>query len=211
MEVAGVALAVVAIVLAVSIEWMRRPSLDIKADNWRARGPVPWTFATVRVYNRPLPKPFSALIVRGTAECCEVTLEFREPGKSYLSLPQVPARWSSHPEPLRSIAIIDENGVPSMSTQYDPTVMTSTKRLDIPASDGGEEVAIAFLTSDGAAAAFGAESYAFPGWMNPDWRLERRVYEVSVYVRGSGVSKKRRFSLDNLAVDFARFAMLEPA
>jgi hypothetical protein len=105
--------------------------------------------------------------------------------------------------------VSDGGGSPSFSMQYDATIVPSTKRLDVPAGEDGEEVAIAVLRSDGSASAFGAESYAFLDWKNPDWELKRQVYRVTVRARASGVSKSCRFDLDNLAPDFAKFSRLE--
>jgi hypothetical protein len=210
-EIVSFALAVFAIVLTISIEWLKRPKLKIKPMTWQASRPAPWTFAAVRIHNKPLPKLLRAIIVRSTAECCDVTLEFREPGRSHLAMPLVLARWSSHPEPLRSVQVSDDTGTHSFSVQYDPTIVPATKRLDVPAGDGGEEVAIAVQRLDGSASAFGAESYAFPEWRNPDWELKRQIYEVTVRARASGVTKSRRFTLDNLAPDFAKFSRLEGA
>jgi hypothetical protein len=182
-EVASLLLAIVAIVLTISIEWLRRPRLEVRTMTWQARQPVAWTFAAVRIHNNPLPGFLRRFVVRGTAECCEVTLEFREPGKNYLAIPVVPARWSSQPEPRRAVLIGDVGGQPSFALQYDPTIVPGTKRLDLPAGDNGEEVAIAVLRLDGSASGFGAESYEFLDWKNPDWELKRQVYEVTVCVR----------------------------
>jgi hypothetical protein len=82
-------------------------------------------------------------------------------------------------------------------------------RLDLPVSAHGEEVAIAVQRADGSASAFGAESYAFPGWQNPAWELKRQVYEITVRVRASGLETSCRFRLDNLALDFATFGTLK--
>jgi hypothetical protein len=94
---------------------------------------------------------------------------------------------------------------------YDETLVPQTLRMDVPASDVGQEVAVAVLRSDGTAHAWGAESYAFPNWKNPNWDLKRKVYEVTVRVRASGLTASRRFRLDNLASDFAKFSALTPA
>jgi len=138
-------------------------------------------------------------------------MEFREAGRDHLALPVVPGRWSSHPEPVRSVLVKDEADAPSFVVQYDPTLTPQTRRLDVAAGDTGEEVAVAILRADGTAHAWGAESYAFPGCSNPDWELKRLIYDVRVSVTASGISKNRTVRLDNLTVDFAQFSRLQRA
>jgi len=207
-ELVSLVLAVAAIGLTVSIELLKRPSLEVRAIIWQPREPVAWTFAAVRVFNRPLPGFLRTMIVRAPAQCCEVTLEFREPGRDYIVIPLVPARWSSQPEPLRSVMVTDDGGSPSFVVQYDRTMVPQTKRLDLAAGEDGEEVAVAVQRADGSAHAFGAESYEFENWSNPNWELRRQVYEVTVHITASGLTHSRRFRLDNTAPDFARFTAL---
>ena len=71
-------ISIIAILLVVLVEWLKRPHLDIQPATWQASGPVPYIFASVRVYNRPLPGLISAVLMRTTAQDCEVTLEFRD-------------------------------------------------------------------------------------------------------------------------------------
>jgi hypothetical protein len=96
-----------------------------------------------------------------------------------------------------------------MVAQFDPTILPQTVRFDVPSTQDGQEVAIAVLRQDGTAHAWGAESYAFPEWKNPAWELKGQIYEVTVSARASGISKSRRFHLDNLVPDFARFSNIK--
>jgi hypothetical protein len=218
MAIAGILLAAVALVVAVGIEWLKRPHLEVRATQWQPKLPVPWVFAAVEVHNRPLMWPVRLLLTRNSAQGCEVTLEFRRQGQKALAIPEVAARWSGHPEPIKSEPVIKtskSSGGGAVEVgfllQYDPTMVPATLRFDVPAGEGGQEVAVAVLRDDGTAHAWGAESYAFPAWKNPNWALERQVYEVTVKVRASGIATSRRFVLDNLAPDFARFSRLQPA
>jgi hypothetical protein len=172
----------------------------------------------VEIHNRPLRWPLRLLVTRNSADGCEVTLEFRRQGEKALAISEVPARWSGHPQPIRSVPVIktsESSGGGAVEVDflphYDPTMVPGTLRFDVPATEAGQEVALAVLREDGTAHAWGAESYAYPAWKNPNWALERRRYEVTVKVRASGISTSARFILDNLASDFARFSRLEPA
>ena len=75
---------------------------------------------------------------------------------------------------------------------------------DLPASSRWEEIAIAIVHQDGGAYGFGARSYEHPEWRNPTGVGSRR-HTVTVRLEASGVRKTKRFKLDNLKVDFARF------
>jgi len=217
MAIAGVVLAAAALFVMFAVEWLKRPRLEILPASWRASLPVPWVFAAVEIRNRPLWRPLQALLVRGSALGCEVILEFRTPGQKQLAIPEVAARWSGQPEPIKSVPVVTSPNVGSaggqadvtLVAQYDPTMVPQTLRFDVPAAKVGQEVAIAVLRNDGTAHAWGAESYAFPNWKNPAWELKRQVYEVTVSAQASGISTSRRFQLDNLAYDFRRFGTLK--
>jgi hypothetical protein len=219
MEVVGVALAAAALAIIFIVEWLKRPRLEIAARPWRAPGPVPWVFAAVEIRNKPIFRPLRALLVRDSAKGCEVSLEFRTPGQKHLAISEVRARWSHQPEPIRSVPVAtstaSQPGASSPSVQfvpqYDPALVPQTLRFDVPAGDVGYEVGIAILRADGTAHAWGADSYAFQDWKNPAWALGRQIYEVTVRARASGITKTRRFRLNNLAPNFATFSDLEMA
>ncbi len=202
---------VVAVILVLLVEWLKRPRPQIVPVIWQPERAVQWTFAAVKIYNRPLRWPLGALLLRSIATACEVSVEFRIPGGGELVMPPVAAGWSSQPEPLRSVLLPGSGGNPSFTLQYDSSMLPARRRLDIPAGSDGHEVAIAVLRSDGTAHAFGAESYAHAAWKHPDWELRRQVYEVTVRAQASGVTTSGRFTLNYLAPDFATFTRLEPA
>jgi hypothetical protein len=224
----GASAIALAIIVPLAIEWLKHPRLEIRRMAWRASAPVDWTFAAVRVYNRPLGRPWRWFLVRQSAEGCEVTLEFRRLGEKSLAIPAVGARWSSRPEPLRSQPISRSVSVrgagstgssvarlqgPTLVTfvpQFDLALVPDTRRMDVAPNEHGEEIAVAILRDDGKAYAWGAESYAYPGWENPEWSLPRGEYEVLVRVEAAGIGVTQRFKLDNTTSDFARFDLAEP-
>lgn len=202
MEVLGLVLAVAAILLAVGMERLKRPRLAIHASTWARSGAVAWTFATVRIVNRPLSKAFSWILVRQIAAGCRVTIEYRALGQQALVLPQIQGRWSSRPEPW-----IIQPSSGQIHVAYDPAKATESTRLDLAPSDDGEEVAVAILKQNGAAFAWSPDSYAYPGFEHPQLVLQRGEYEVTVQAQAGGVSTSARFRLQYLSGDFARFRL----
>jgi len=196
-------LAIVALAVPFVIESLKRPRIEMKAERWVPQGPVQWTFAVVHVRVRPLPRLIRSVLVRESAAGCTATVEFRQNGE--LVMPEVPARWSSRPEPVR-LEIRQSANVTQLVGVYVPENVPQTKTLDL-APGRWEEVAVAILRDDGEAFAFGAESYAHNEWRNPAWKLDRGVYVVTVRVEASGLSASGQFRLDNLAADFNRFRL----
>lgn len=202
MELAGLILAIVALGSWAGSEWLKRPRLEVLPATW-ARGQETWLFAVVCVRNRPLARPFRWLLIRQSAEGCKAEIEFRRPGEHELSLPEVQGRWSGTPQPIKLIGI-DTLGQPVHT--FDPQVVPLTTQITLPPTEQGHELGVAFIRDDGCAYAWGANSYAYgPEWRNPEWALDRAVYEVTVCVRASGIAKHVRFRLDNLSADMARF------
>ena len=211
MALAGVVVSIIAIMLVILVEWLKRPRLDIKPAVWQAPGPVPHAFASVRVYNRPLPGLISSVLMRATAQGCEVTLEFCDQAGRTRVLPIVPARWSSQPEPLRSVTVIDpKTGGQSNVLQFEPALVPESRRLNIPPGNDGHEVAVALQRFDGSAHAFGADSYIYPEWRHRDRNLGSAVYRVTVRLQASGIKISKKFELENLTQNFATFCSLTP-
>lgn len=166
--------------------------------------PVAWTFATVWVRVEPLPRGIKAILVRESATGATATVEFRQSGRRVL--PEVAARWSSQREPVEADVKGFVAGQPIIEFKYTPEALPRTNVHDLTPGRW-EEVAVAVLRDDGEAYAFGAESYAFPEWRRPEWKLERGEYEVTLRIESAGPSATKRFRLDNLTADFNRFRL----
>src|SRR6476620_11818174 len=95
----GIAALAVAIVLPLGLEWLRKPRLEIKAERWNPSGPTAWSFAVVHVRNKPLPAWMP--LARTAADGCRATLEFRRGEEHDLAIPEIDARWSARPEPIK--------------------------------------------------------------------------------------------------------------
>ena len=102
LAIAGIVLALIAIVVSLGIEILKRPRLRIDAAPWSPQGPVPWTFAVVRVQNLPLGRPWSWLLQRNFAPGCELIAEFRQKGLDPLLL-AIPCRWSIARPPTQQV------------------------------------------------------------------------------------------------------------
>lgn len=209
-----------AVVVAFAVEWLKRPRLAIAGSTFRATRPVAWTFATVRVFNRPITGWLGSIVTRQSAEGCLVSIEFRRWREDVLALPAIRGRWSSSPEPLRSQILLASppnpehpewspgETAPQVMSFYDPGI--DPPRLTVPPSHAGEEIAVAVLRDDGTAYAWGTESYAYAEWRKPEWQLVvGTTYAVTVRVEGSGVTETKRFTLAFLSSNFQEFD-LEP-
>jgi hypothetical protein len=90
---------------------------------------------------------------------------------------------------------------------YDPS--RDPGQRDIAVSEEGEQIAVAILRGN-KAFAFTSESYRYPGWENPAWRLERgKTYRIVVRVRGSDIQQEQAFKLEYLTNNPSEFRLQE--
>jgi len=215
MELAALIVAALAIVLLFVVEWVKRPRLEIVPSLFVPSGPLAWTFAAVQVRNKPLGRPWRWLLSRESAQGCRVTTDFLQWVGGTRVMPSVRGRWSSHPEPLRSVRVEVPSGqqvaaalvgvTVRYEAQYDPTL--DPPEQTVAASQTGEEVAVAILRNAGGASAWGTESYAYWQWEKPEWKLDPGTYRVEIRVEGSSVSKSAAFKLEYLNEDFVAFRL----
>jgi len=194
----GLALAVVALVAAFvvpfTVEALERPRLEIITSSWQSAGPIPWTFATVQVRNRPLAAPLAKLLTRQAAQGCVILIDYFHWGSGERVIPTVQGRWTSHQELTEAIPHLTEN------------TSTDQRYRDIPVSRAGEEIAVAVLNEE-SAYAFSSASYGYPAFGNPAWRLNRGTYRIAVRVLGSSVDREQVFKLEFLSNNFAQFRL----
>jgi hypothetical protein len=198
----------ISLVLAPFLAYLRGSRIEIRAKDWSR--PEPWHFATVEIRN-PAPPRWLLLASRETAVGCRVTARFYRQGEPVTT--SIPCRWSDRPEPIR-LDLVDPRtlgappGPPLQIGILDPTLIPASQVYDLPSGGRWEEVAVAVLR-DGEAHGWGADSYRF-NWGNPDWRLERGVYDVEVRVDWLGKSKTRWFRLEYLSDDLPSFRLTDP-
>ena len=274
LAIVGIVLAIVVpVVVALGVEALKRARLEIAPSVWRPPNFVTWTFATVRVRNKPIPPRLSRFLPREEAHGCVVEIDYYRWDSSARLFPTIRGRWSSVPEPLSRVpsslvielppgprnpglgtveAIGTGSTMPGpgatgvvgppvtggtaptfpgpdaagvvgppvsdgtastragLSTQPEYSIVYNPERdpgqLDVAVSPDGEEVAVAILR-DGEAFAFSTESYNYPSWGNPGWRLEHGTYRIVVRVRGSGIEVERPFKLEYLSNDVSKFQL----
>lgn len=183
--------------------WLEKPRLEIVPSIWQPQGPVLWSFAVVRVKNKPLPPVLGAILRRDVAPRCTVSAKF-------IGAPFHPidARWSAAVQPFR---LVDRSG--ALAVEYAPELVPSTKEFDLAPSEDGQEVAVAIVHADGSAHAFSASSYSFMDkeWADPALALEGgTTYSVRISARSAGQEKVCTLELPYLNADFNRFVLRKP-
>lgn len=195
MELAvGFLLGIVASTIAWLItEYAASPSLDIVPDSNRFQGQSagnpPHEFYHVRVLNLPARWPLPG---RRPAWACSATLEvFRQDGSPAITS-DIQARWTSQPEPLLPVVAQGQVG-----NVLDPARIMQARRMDV---HGHHEelvsVAVKF-ESERDCYIFTNESYVFPKWQNPAWRLPPGRYRLRVTVLYDRGHAQREFELRN--------------
>lgn len=218
--VVGIVALVVAIVVPFMIHALERPRLEIIPALWPAAGYGPWTFAVVQVRNKSLAAPLNRLLTRQAAQGCVVEIDYYKWGTGERKFPTILGRWSSHNPPIDwlpnalPLALPPLTGTarqytgPGFRGVYNPAL--DPLEHNVAASDMGEEVAVAILTTVSGAEAFAwsKESYNYPDWANPDLSLDyETTYRIVVRVRGSSVVKEEAFRLDYVSLDFKDFRL----
>jgi len=218
--IAALAVAVVAIVVPFMIHALERPRLEIIPALWPAAGHAPWTFAVVKVRNKPLAAPLNRLLTRQAAQGCVVEIDYYKWGTGERKFPTIPGRWSSHNPPIEWLPNAQPFSLPALtgtarqytgpgfSGVYNPAL--DPLEHNVAASETGEEVAVAILTTVSGVRAFAwsKESYNYPDWANHDQCLDyETTYRIVVRVRGSSVFKEEPFRLDYVSADFKDFRL----
>jgi hypothetical protein len=171
----GIAASTIAWVIS---EYLARPFLRIEVDQNRAQGQSPnnppHEFYHVRVANLPARWPVPG---RRPAWACTATIEvFGEDGTRRIN-GEIAGRWTSQPEPLLPVVAQGQVG-----NVLDPARVMQARRIDVH-GHATEPMSIAFkFEGEPDCYIFTNESYVFPRWQNPAWRLEQGRYRVRVTV-----------------------------
>ncbi|HLJ92325.1 MAG TPA: hypothetical protein VKU02_03950 [Gemmataceae bacterium] len=165
------------------LEARAQPLLDLVADMSRAQN-VDLEFYNIVVRNRPGRRP---------AWACRATIEvFREHGEPAIR-EEIPARWSSQPEPTVQFAVGNQVG-----NVFDLPRAIQGRRADVH-SHLDERIPIAIKQeNDPDCYIFTNESYlpAHSG-KNPNWRLPQGRYRVRVTVYYESGQAQKDFELRN--------------
>jgi hypothetical protein len=219
LAVAGLA---AAFIVPGTIEYLKRPKLEIVPGSWVPPGPAQWTFASVRIRNKQIAGPVGRfrLLPRDSAQACIVEIDYYRWDSREKVIPTVTGRWDSHPQPERRVPL-DQTNTAIGSAETDPGALQPSRlvydpSLDIPQHDitvGYDigQVSVAILRND-EAFAFANESYAYIDNQmgKPEWKLAKGTYRIVITVRPSNAGELRRaFKLEYLTDNFREFQLQE--
>ncbi len=187
----------ITILVAVSIEFLRRPRLSIEIDApgdnqyppgypaQRARS------VRVRVANRALPR-WARFISRSTASQCAAAITLHHLDGQRVQARVMEGRWAGTPEPVPApIRIGDQSGL-----LFDPARALVGQRIDVPA---GESEALDVVAKfDDEVQFFGwsnASYFSDPMWRPSEWRFEPQRLLVRIVVRSIGERCEALFRL----------------
>ncbi|MFH1866435.1 MAG: hypothetical protein ABIK85_11195 [Candidatus Eisenbacteria bacterium] len=183
-------LAFFGVLFALWYENIGRPNLIVAVSPTRTNikwGTLTTRFLSLEVRNAPRRAP---LVRRQTATAAHGRVIFMDAAYREVSGP-LHIRWDGKAECIKYLVVGDH-----VEQRFDPSLVRQGRYIDIP-PDEGATLAIAFRFDD-ETEAFGwsNESYAHPGWRNPDFRLPPGEYVARVtLVSGDSVTTQDlRFS-----------------
>jgi len=191
LEIVGiVAGAVIAILVAISIEYLRRPDLHLVIEErpldsrFTERHPARQTrYLRVLLFNNPLPK-WARWMLRSPALQCSGTITFHHLDGQNVFGRAMAVRWASSPQPIPIEAVTEDN---KRLQIYDPMRMTLDSRVDV--YPGEHQILDVVARHDDETECYGwnNESYLQSDlWRTPAWRLPRGRYLVRIEVASSG-------------------------
>lgn len=159
-------------------EYAAAPKLEIVPDQSHAQGQLPGNapheFYHLRIRNVPAMRP---LLGRRPAWACSATLAFFRADGSRMATGDIHARWTSQPEPLLPVVAQGQIG-----NVLDPARVMQARRMDVHGHhEESISVAVKF-EGEPDCYIFTNESYIYPRWQNPNWRLPRGRYRLHVAV-----------------------------
>jgi hypothetical protein len=189
--------AVVAILITILVENLRKPRLQLSIDSpptdvsYQNHPAQHARFLAVRLANRPLPR-WARWMSRNTALQCHGEITFHHLDGQNVFGRAMTGRWSGSPEPVTINFRIDKHFV-SFS---DPSKLTST--VDVPPGETRVLDIAARFDDDEDCYGWNNEAYSSdPVWRNPDWCLSPDRYLVRVTIVSAGEKCIRLFRLIN--------------
>ena len=180
--------AIIAVLVAISVEYLRRPSLTLFVETppydgqYADRPATNVRFVRVKLFNQPL-NSWARWMLRGPALQCRGAISFHHLDGQNVFGRVMDARWSGSPEPV-PIQAITPTG--QQFQIFDPTRLTAQSRIDV--YPGESELLDIAGRYDNETECYGwnNETYrcATP-WRNPDWQLPSGRYLVRVVISSS--------------------------
>jgi hypothetical protein len=190
--------AVVAILITIWVESLRKPKLTIEIGEpsdiaYTNRPAQNARFLGLMLINKPLPRVFRWL-QRNAALRCHGTIQFYHLDGQNVFGRSMPIRWSGSPEPIPMLIPIDSKTL----MLPDPARFTLLPHIDVYPGDSERMDVAAKFDDEQECFGWSNESYfSNPPWRNPDWHLPRGRYLVKVTVVCAGEKFSRIFRLVN--------------
>jgi len=122
------------------VEKLKKPSIEIVPSQWQNPAFLPWTFAVVRVRNKPHGRLFGIFLERQTAHACKADIKYYRENSTSPFI-EIRGRWSNSTEPLSfvpsSLTTIPSSPIPS-GTPFSGIPVTGAPYIpvDAPVSGG---------------------------------------------------------------------------
>jgi hypothetical protein len=192
--------ALIAIVITITVENLRRPELELSIERpprdgtYQHAPAVNMRSLRVRLVNKPLPN-WARWMVRAPALQCRGEITFHHLDKQDVFGRAMAGRWCSSPEP------VPIQGVTSHGEQFqifDLARLTAESRIDVyPGESELLDIAVR-LDEDADCYGWNNDSYfCNPIWRNPNWKLQPGRYLVKVGIFSSGQKCTGTFRLIN--------------
>lgn len=197
--------AVVAIMITVWVESLRKPRLsleigkpsDIAYDKRPAKNA---RFLGLELANKPLPKIFRWL-QRGAALQCHGMIEFYHLDGQNVFGRSMPIRWSGSPEPAPMLISAGEQRI----ILTDPARFTLAPRIDVYPGESERLDISAKFDDEADCYGWSNENYfSNPIWRSPNWKLPsgRFLVKVTIFTAGEKFSGLFRLINDVPRKDF---------
>ena len=192
--------ALIAVFIAVSVEYMRRPNLQLVIETpHRTFLTLPTDarhgrYLRLRLVNKPLPG-WARWMARAPALQCRGTITFHHLDGQNVFGREMVVRWAGSPQPI-PIQAVTQDGVGIQI--FDPMRLTLESRIDV--YPGEEELLDVAARHDDDEECYGWNNETYfcsTPWRNPDWKLPRGRYLVKLTIRSSGQKCIGRFRLIN--------------
>lgn len=200
LTILGVVLgAVVAILITIGIENLRKPRLVIElippTDKEYEKSPARNVrFLYLRVSNKPLPR-WARWMSRDAATHCHGTITFHhiDDGQNVFGR-AMQVRWSGSPEPTPTHVVVGDQTY----LIFYPSNLAFISRMDIYPGESESIDTVAKFDDENECYGWNNENYfTDPVWRNPNWKLASGRYLIKVTITTSGEKISNVFRLIN--------------
>lgn len=190
--------AIVAILLTIWIENLRKPRLEIdivppQDKNYENRPAKKARFLYLKITNKPLPW-WSRWMSRDAATHCHGTITFHHLDGQNVFGRAMPVRWSGSPEPTPTQVILGNQSF----LIIDSSRIAFISRMDIyPGEAESIDTAVKFDDENECYGWSNENYFTDPVWRNPNWKLASGRYLIKVTIITSGDKISKVFRLVN--------------